>query len=762
MLDDDDTPEAMPGVMPVTRSGQEEQAYRALTGGLELVEHGYRLSPVTITRGPNGKKNAQFHGRWRHESAWSSDPEQIKAWWADHPQCSFAIGGAANGIEGVDLDVKPAQGVDAVTWWSERLLPLSPFVQWTPSGGLHSIWRVRADGLALPQEAGKSLGIGIDTRNRSGLFFAAGGYVVGEEGHYTTAGTLPKLEDLDETPREVIELFADAAAKQAVERPADGRIITHDLEWQRLQIERAVTAIRSHHRDEGGYRAKIQHLGLMFGRVVEQGLVTAEYAEGQWRDAHASVWGAAVWPENVKTFRDALRDGPMKERWRVPTERPSIIDRAALGLPPVQEPAVTRSSVQESGSTQSDIGWSEDPAAQLERKLANEIERQDLRELATRARAERDRKPLRRMSATEFLAAPQPTYLVPGLLYMDSLAVVFGPPGAAKTFFTLDLALSLATGRAWRGEVSVPRTRVHYLMAEGQAVNVGRTLAWLHHHGVDGDELDGWFDPFPEPISLTPEGVGGYLREVETDKPGLIILDTKHAMMEGDESKAADVKVMRDALTMLRAGSGACVLLVDHTGLNDLDRARGSNSQKAMVATEIKLVDNNGVRTAEIVRNTAGAVEGSWSFELKPVEDAPRPPGTAVPVVPVPAGKRAVEAALRDSFWDIRRDELPLAVAALGGAAGDAACDMFRALVAANDQDGLTVSQLWTLIKESERKHSRTQAYAGASKLIEHGVLDKAVGGGKSYVLALRYRDWNADKAMAERRERSGPVPATR
>jgi hypothetical protein len=85
-----------------------DQAQHALAEAVRLAEHGYRLTPVTITRLPSGKKAARFHKGWRHEGAWSDDPEMIRQWWVDHPDTSFALGGGANGIEGVDLDVKPA------------------------------------------------------------------------------------------------------------------------------------------------------------------------------------------------------------------------------------------------------------------------------------------------------------------------------------------------------------------------------------------------------------------------------------------------------------------------------------------------------------------------------------------------------------------------------------------------------------------------------------------------------------------------------
>lgn len=309
------------------------QADHCLSEALRLAERGYALTPVTLTRLPSGKKGSEFHARvriggktlgWRHEAAWSSDPDQIRAWWVDHPDTSFAIGGAANAIEGVDLDVKAH--ADGVSWWSAQGLPLAPLVQHTPSGGVHLIWRV-GEGQGLPQRVDGLTG--VDTRNRSGLFYAAGAYILGEEGHYTIAGELPHLEALDVTPYQVVGLFADLGKR---ERPADGRIVEHDLEWQQAQVKKALESVRSFDRElDTEYRKRLQHLGLMYGRIVEQGITDTETAERQWRKAHCAVWGTEVWPENVKDFRDALRDGPALERWRTKeaAEEEAVTDRSS-------------------------------------------------------------------------------------------------------------------------------------------------------------------------------------------------------------------------------------------------------------------------------------------------------------------------------------------------------------------------------------------------------------------------------------------------
>jgi hypothetical protein len=628
-----------------------DQASRALAEAVRLAEHGYRLTPVTITRLPSGKKAARFHKGWRHEGAWSDDPEMIRQWWVDNPDTSFALGGGANGIEGVDLDVKPQQGIDAVEWWNAQGLPGSAFTQATPSGGIHLIWRANPD-RGLPQEAGKTFGRGVDTRNRGGLFFAAGAYVVGEPGHYETLADLVKLEDLPHTPPVVLDLFADHGRTVPAERAVDGRIVPHDEDWQQRVVAEAVQAIRDHDRNTGGYRAKLMGAGLLLGRAVEQGFLDQPRALAILTDAHRSLWGDSVWPENLADMRAALVDGPRLERWRVPELAPAgqLVSPGPTEDPeqatPVHDHVQGSSSEQVNSITSTNGGtWDVAPgedgydpeakAAERRAKLdADAIENEARKRMARRVVSASEREPIRVLSGLAFLAGEDLEYLVPSMFYKSSTAKVFGPPGGTKSYLILDLALCLATGRPWRGQ-RLGRHRVHYVMAEGEPVNRLRTRGWLHHYDVDPAELEGWLTVIPQGVLLTPEGVADYLPRVEADAPALVILDTKNAMMDGDESSPSDAAVMVRALRAIRdAAAGACVLLVDHTGLFDETRGRGTNAVMAAMDTEILVTrDRSGLASAKVTRDKAADPGYTAYYRLHAVEDVPRKPGVKAPAV---------------------------------------------------------------------------------------------------------------------------------
>lgn len=269
---------------------------------------------------------------------------------------------------------------------------------------------------------------------------------------------------------------------------------------------------------------------------------------------------------------------------------------------------------------------------EMERKLASdrllgeEVGRLRRQRDAQRRLLAEDAPPLRRMRFSEFLNSPQPERLVPGLLYRDSLSRMWGAPSCGKSFLALDLAMRVALGLTWRGE-QLEQGIVYYVMAEGQAVNVARALAWCDRHAVRPTDLEDWFVPFPDPIQLTEEGIRPFLLECERDRPALIILDTKNAMMAGEENSATDTAVMRRSLDAIRkASGGACVLLIDHAGYAGT-RARGSSAASAAMDTEVQVSKDDEssppLVTAEITRDKAGEIGTTWRFHLRMHDPAP-------------------------------------------------------------------------------------------------------------------------------------------
>lgn len=219
-----------------------------------------------------------------------------------------------------------------------------------------------------------------------------------------------------------------------------------------------------------------------------------------------------------------------------------------------------------------------------------------LEALTAGAASVRDRIRAAWMTDDDMLSMTVPPYLLKGYLYRSTVARLVGASGTGKSFLALSIAVAVRGGREWFGH----RTReanVVYVVAEG-AAGMGLRLralrqAWgLKDTGVafltmpvqmcDGEEWD------------------AFLAECVEREPGLVILDTQARMTLGvDENSNTDMGIVVEAADRLKRATGACVLLVHHTGHERDDRARGASSMKGAMDTELILkpvkVDGSGL-----------------------------------------------------------------------------------------------------------------------------------------------------------------------
>lgn len=308
------------------------------------------------------------------------------------------------------------------------------------------------------------------------------------------------------------------------------------------------------------------------------------------------------------------------------------------------------------------------------------------------------------------------------MYYADSLARVYGKPGCGKSFMVLDQALSFATGSFWYGE-KLERSRVIYVMAEGQSVNRDRAEAWLSKHGKEQDDLEDWFWVVPDALQLTEIGVKPFVDVVAQLQPALVFLDTKNAMMVGEENSASDFARMRRSLDMIRKASGCCVVIVDHTGYEGT-RARGSSAATAGMDTEIRVTMDDEQRpaiiTAELTRDKAGETGGTWTWRLMPEYPAAVLERCDVPAAAcAPAGIEWVEA----------ESLVPDRVRRYDGQGKNAIVDLTKLMAfetsMTNDPHrlGRTFSDAARVLKES-RNHPRATVQRAWSQLKDMGLLE--------------------------------------
>jgi phage/plasmid primase-like uncharacterized protein len=213
--------------------------------------------------------------------------------------------------------------------------------------------------------------------------------------------------------------------------------------------------------------------------------------------------------------------------------------------------------------------------------------------------------------ADDFSAQPSPiSWLVKRWLQAQALVMVHGPSGGGKTFVVLDWCLRIASQTPeWAGQKVRPGNVV-YLAGEGHHGLRGRVAAWKHHHQVG--HLAMWLSKDGCDLN-TPTG---YLKVVEQvrmlpEKPSVIVVDTLHRFLAGDENSAQDAKTMLDACNALMMEFKCSVILVHHTGVSDeaQHRARGSSAWRGALDIEISIVPGQDGVPMQIVQRKSKDAE---------------------------------------------------------------------------------------------------------------------------------------------------------
>lgn len=186
-----------------------------------------------------------------------------------------------------------------------------------------------------------------------------------------------------------------------------------------------------------------------------------------------------------------------------------------------------------------------------------------------------------------------PEWLVRNILERNVIACLYGPPDSFKSFFGLDLGLSLASDRALYGK-KVKAGPVLVLIGEGRNGYLRRIRAWCLHNGVDPADIQIHISSTSG--SLTSEIGRAELEAVVAEfsakhgPPVLVLVDTlARNFGPGDESSSRDMGAALDTCAAIRDMTGASVLLIHHSGKDASKGARGSSALYGGVDAEYQM-----------------------------------------------------------------------------------------------------------------------------------------------------------------------------
>lgn len=194
--------------------------------------------------------------------------------------------------------------------------------------------------------------------------------------------------------------------------------------------------------------------------------------------------------------------------------------------------------------------------------------------------------PFKFAQSSELTKNPKPLrWLIKGIISRQSINLLFGEPTAGKTLFALDWAFCVSSGRDWHG-LQVKQSDVFYIAGEGFSGFSQRLKALEVKYKAEApcrlyvSEM---------PANLSDSEFAQWVAEsisAVSANPGLIVVDTLHRNMEGDENSSQDIGKFISNLDNFFKPLGAAVLVVHHSGHGQKDRSRGSSSIRAAMDGE--------------------------------------------------------------------------------------------------------------------------------------------------------------------------------
>jgi phage/plasmid primase-like uncharacterized protein/archaellum biogenesis ATPase FlaH len=213
----------------------------------------------------------------------------------------------------------------------------------------------------------------------------------------------------------------------------------------------------------------------------------------------------------------------------------------------------------------------------------------------------------------------KPDWLIKGILERGSMNLLFGESGAGKSLFAMDWAFCAANGENWHGHKVKEELKTLYILGEGFR---GASMR---------------FKALSQKYSLTPKNIRLSRRSInlldnrEADEiikivteldfiPDIIIIDTLHRNMVGDENSSEDMAMYFKSIELLARRLNSAVVTVHHSGHGDKGRSRGSSSIKAAMDAEFCVTKNGDGITFSCTKSKDFGFGNEMSFVIKEVE----------------------------------------------------------------------------------------------------------------------------------------------
>jgi hypothetical protein len=223
---------------------------------------------------------------------------------------------------------------------------------------------------------------------------------------------------------------------------------------------------------------------------------------------------------------------------------------------------------------------------------------------STVAQPEPEPKPLPRFQPlflADLLDMPPKEWLIEQVIGAGDIGMIYGQPGSAKTFATVDLIFSACLGRQFAGRFDVARPlNVAYCAGEGVSGLPARFAAAAEHYGIDELPTFTFFAVTPSlfcesQATLQAESIQQFIiewQERQADGQAqpldILVIDTLHSATAGaDENSAKDMGIVLSLCKLATKLLGCAVILVHHSNKAGTGE-RGSSAMRGAMDVMIE------------------------------------------------------------------------------------------------------------------------------------------------------------------------------
>ena len=206
-----------------------------------------------------------------------------------------------------------------------------------------------------------------------------------------------------------------------------------------------------------------------------------------------------------------------------------------------------------------------------------------------------------------------------GIITENGLTVLYGAPGAGKSFIALDMALSIANGVEWQG-MPTKMGKVLYIVGEGLAGIGKRLSAWEQHRGIrTNDNLH----VLPIAVNFREQSeVEKLMRSIDKAGSGwsIAFCDTvARSLVGADENSSQEMGLWVAAADSIKSHCKCAFVGVHHSGKNVANGMRGSSALLGAVDTSLVVTKDEEYVTMRVEKQKDATPAEDQAFRMTEV-----------------------------------------------------------------------------------------------------------------------------------------------